>query len=176
MELLDVTFAQELPGLFPPVHTRSAVTVTLSYKQHCFHGSPSTSPSPVLPNEFYSHISCLLTFLVFKNTITIKHSKKMGGLPTTQPVHSSQLSAVQSGPAAECINSGLNMSQQIWFIWTIYKLVMKSIIHLMAFGMMVLFLWFYFYLAQVLRLAIYISLAYRLLILLQTSEAEKKYW
>lgn len=69
----------------------------------------------------------------------------MGGLPMTQPVHSSQLSAVQSGPAAECINSGLNMSQQIWFIWTTYELVMKSIIHLMAFEMMVPFLWFYFH-------------------------------
>lgn len=47
------------------------------------------------------------------------------------------------------------MSQQIWFIWTIYELVMKSIIHLMAFEMMVFFLWFYFYQAQVLRLTIY---------------------
>lgn len=47
------------------------------------------------------------------------------------------------------------MSQHIWFIWTIYKLVMKSIIHLTAFGMMVLFLWFYFHHAQVLRLTIY---------------------
>lgn len=62
---------------------------------------------------------------------------------------------MQSGPAAEFINSGLNMSQQIWFIWTIYKPVMKSIIHLMAFEMMVLFLWFYFHQAPVLRLTIY---------------------
>lgn len=138
-----------------PQWTRGQLWLRHWAKQHCFHGSPSTSPSPVLPNEFYSHISCLLTFLLFKNIITIKHNKKIGGLPMTQRGHSSQLSAVQSGPAAECTNSGLNVSQQIWFIWTIYKLVMKSIIHLMAFGMMVFFLWFYFHQAQVLRLTIY---------------------
>lgn len=82
---------------------------------------------------------------------------------------------VTSGPDVECINISLNMSQQIWFVWTIYKIVMKSIIHSMAFGMMVLFLWIYFHQAQaVLWIALnYLSSTYGILILLQTSEAEK---
>lgn len=71
-------------------------------------------------------------------------------------------STVKSGPDVECVDISLNMSQQIWFVWTVYKIVMKSVIHLMAFGMMVLFLWIYFHQAQaVLRIALnYLSSTY----------------